>query len=55
MYLTLIIRIIAGFAMATAVCQGTFSVQMQHPGPDPAGKVNGIVKDIHDAAVQECP
>ena len=52
MHLKLIIRIIAGFAMATAICQATFSAQMQHPVPDHAGKVNGIVKDIHDAVVQ---
>ena len=52
MHPKLIIRIIAGFAMATAICQGTLSAQMQHPVPDPAGKVNGIVKDIHDAVVQ---
>ncbi|MGI8734506.1 MAG: carboxypeptidase-like regulatory domain-containing protein [Pyrinomonadaceae bacterium] len=47
-----IIRIIAGFAMATVICQGTFSAQMQNPVQDSAGKVNGIVKDTHDAAVQ---
>jgi hypothetical protein len=52
MLLKLIIRIITGFAMATAICQGTFSAQMQNPVQDPAGKVNGIVKDVHDAAVQ---
>jgi hypothetical protein len=52
MQLKLIIRIIAGFAMATAISQGTFYAQMQNPVQDPAGKVNGIVKDIHDAAVQ---
>jgi hypothetical protein len=52
MYLKPIIRIIAGVAMATAICQGTFSAQMQHAVPDPAGKVNGIVKDVHDAAIQ---
>jgi hypothetical protein len=52
MYLRLIIKIIAGFAMATAISQGPFPAQLPHPVPDPAGKVNGIVKDIHDAAVQ---
>jgi hypothetical protein len=52
MYLKLIIRVFAGFAMATAICHGTFFAQMQQSVPGPAGTVNGIVKDIHDAAVE---
>ncbi len=48
----LLIRIIAGFAMTTAICQGTLLAQVQDPIQRPAGRVTGTVKDTHDAAIQ---